>query len=201
MFDRELAKKIQKDWRPLPAAKQNLSMETKKAPNPHELGILKPFQKQDHVVTVRSSALVSSAYLAPSCAKADGALVAAKNKDKPAVSARKYASTSIADLEVPKTAQTIFRTSPERPLCMHQHRLILFFGQMLLGVQVHPDANRTLLNQVWEEARRKSLQTPPDDIDAGLGAALLLEVQASWSLSSRFDMICFSASFSKQNEF
>ena len=108
MCDRELAKKIQKDWRPLPAAKQNLSMETKKAPNPHELGILKPFQKQDHVVTVRSSALESSSYLTPSCAKADGALVGAKNKENPAVSARKYASTSIADLEVPKNCSDYF---------------------------------------------------------------------------------------------
>lgn len=118
MFDRELAKKIQKDWRPLPATKsrnlagfvtaQNLSMETKKAPNPHELGILEPFQKQNHLVTVRSSALESSAYLTPSCSKADGALVAAKNKEKPASSARKYASTSIANLEVPKTVRLFF---------------------------------------------------------------------------------------------
>ena len=121
MFDRELAKKIQKDWRHLPAAKsrnlagwglttaQKLSMDNKKAPSPHELGILKPFQKQDHVVTVHTSPLE---YVR----KEDGALVAAKNKEKPAVSARKYASTSLADLEVPKTVHPIFRTSPGTPV-------------------------------------------------------------------------------------
>jgi hypothetical protein len=93
------------DWRPLPAAKsRNLAG----AAGFVTAKNLEPFQKQDHVVTVRSSALESSAYLAPSCTKADGALVAAKNKETPASSARKYASTSIADLEVPKTVETIF---------------------------------------------------------------------------------------------
>ncbi len=66
---------------------------------------------------------------------------------------------------------------------------------------MHASASANPFFQVWEEPRRKSLKTPPDDIDAGLGAALLLEVQASWSLSARFDIICFSASFSTQSEF